>query len=91
MNCTILGWYVEPLSPQYTTADLLKADGLKHYLEWAVENGLAVIDANVPKYLTGFDVRRLHPSACAILTGRCRRKTDIRTTIQGSELHRSIN
>lgn len=27
------------------------------YIDWAVENGFEVIDANVPKFATGPDVR----------------------------------
>ena len=34
-----------------------KADGLKYYVDWAVQNGFEVIDANVPKFATGPDVR----------------------------------
>ena len=33
-----------------------KADGLKYYVDWAVQNGLEVVDANVPKFATGPDV-----------------------------------
>ena len=34
-----------------------KADGLKYYIDWAVQNGLEVIDANVAKFATGSDVQ----------------------------------
>ena len=38
-------------------ADSMKADVLKHYIAWATNNGFAVIDVNIPKFLTGIDVR----------------------------------
>lgn len=38
------------------TADRWKADGLKYYVDWAAAQGYAVMDVNVPKYLTGLDV-----------------------------------
>lgn len=34
-------------------ADLRKADGLKHYVDWAAKQGFGVIDVNVPKNLVG--------------------------------------
>lgn len=37
-------------------ADILKADVLKNYIGWAVEQKFGVIDINIPKYLTGIDV-----------------------------------
>lgn len=37
-------------------ADPLKADVLKNYIGWAVEQKFGVIDINIPKYLTGIDV-----------------------------------
>ena len=41
---------------QLPFADLRKADGLKHYVDWAVKQGYAVIDVNIPKHLPGVDV-----------------------------------
>lgn len=31
------------------------ADGLKYYIDWAAKKGYAVMDVNIPKYLTGID------------------------------------
>ena len=36
--------------------DLRKADGLKHYVDWAATRGFGVIDVNVPTYLSGLAV-----------------------------------
>ena len=33
-----------------------KANGVKLYIDWAIKEGLAVMDVNVPKYLSGIDV-----------------------------------
>jgi len=33
----------------------MKADGIKHYVDWAVKKGFAIIDANIPKHLTGLE------------------------------------
>ena len=35
-----------------TLTDAIKTDNVKHYTRWAVEQGYAVIDVNIPKYLT---------------------------------------
>lgn len=42
--------------PLKAFADPLKADVLKNYIGWAVEQKFGVIDINIPKYLTGIDV-----------------------------------
>lgn len=42
--------------PELKLADSPKADGLKHYIDWAVKAGFGVIDVNVPKHLTGLGV-----------------------------------
>ena len=34
-----------------------KADGLKHYIDWATKQGFGIIDVNIPKYLPDVDVR----------------------------------
>ena len=34
----------------------MEADLVKHYIDWAVKAGFAVIDINIPKYLTGLTV-----------------------------------
>lgn len=49
-----------------TNADSSKADGLKHYVDWAVKQGFAVIDANVPKHLSDVDVRLIPLMKAAI-------------------------
>ena len=33
-----------------------KADGLKHYIDWATKQGFGIIDVNIPKYLPDVDV-----------------------------------
>ena len=38
-------------------ADCRKADGLKHYVDWAARQGFGVIDVNIPKHLTDEEVR----------------------------------
>ena len=38
--------------------DNVKADTLKSYISWAIDHGFGVIDANVPKFLTGISVSR---------------------------------
>ena len=85
------GWYANSFSFKTTVANLHKADGLKHYVDWAAEHGLGIIDANVPKYLTGSDV-------CAVFLERkcasdtcCRRKMATRMTIQRDGLRLSID
>ena len=35
-----------------------KADGLKHYVDWAANEGFGVIDVNIPKHLSGINVSR---------------------------------
>lgn len=37
---------------------LCKTDISKTYVDWAVKNGFAVIDVNIPKHITGLEVRR---------------------------------
>jgi len=50
-------------------ADLRKADGLKHYVDWAANQGFGVIDVNIPKYLAGIDVctRNNHTSTSRLM------------------------
>lgn len=35
-----------------------------NYIDWAVEQGFAVIDVNVPKHLTSIDVRSVSTGTC---------------------------
>lgn len=35
----------------------MKADELKGYIAWAVENGFGIVDVNIPTFLTGISVR----------------------------------
>ena len=37
-------------------ADDGKADGLKHYVDWAAAQGFGVIDVNIPKNLIAIEV-----------------------------------
>ena len=39
-----------------SSADRAQSDVLKHYISWAIEHGMNVIDVNIPKYLTGISV-----------------------------------
>ena len=41
---------------QLAFADVRKADGLKHYVDWAAAQGFGVIDVNVPKHLPNSEV-----------------------------------
>lgn len=41
-----------------TRLTFVKADSLRFYIDWAIEHGMAVIDVNVPKYLSDQDVSR---------------------------------
>lgn len=51
-------WLVNLLTAwQPSFADVRKADGLKHYVDWAAGLGFGVIDVNIPAILTGIDVR----------------------------------
>ena len=70
MNCSLL-------SPHFL-ADSYKADGLKHYVDWAARQGFAVMDVNIPKFLNvsevcdlGFvvDLRRRSFTVCQWLFG----------------------
>lgn len=36
-----------------------QADGLRFYIDWAVEQGFGVIDVNIPKHHTGLEVRTI--------------------------------
>ena len=36
--------------------DSWKANGLKHYVDWAATEGFGVIDINIPKHLAGGEV-----------------------------------
>ena len=48
-NC----WLVCNILPTLTTvANKNKADIVKDYIEWALGKGYAVIDVNIPKYVT---------------------------------------
>ena len=50
-------WLVRYPSPcTYMTDRAKKADGCKDYVEWAVSKGLAVVDINIPRYITDLDV-----------------------------------
>ena len=54
-------WLVrQQTPPRVLLADWCKADGLKHYVDWAVKQGYAVIDVNIPKHLRGIDVWLKH-------------------------------
>lgn len=53
-------WLVrKKFMPELSLADLRKADGLKHYVDWAASQGFGVIDVNVPKCLAGLEVYHL--------------------------------
>lgn len=67
-------------------ADPLKADVLKNYISWAVEQKFGIIDINIPKHLTGIDV-----SFKLSLHGRNRRmKKQRRNEISNFEAHTMI-
>jgi histone deacetylase 6 len=36
-------------------ADGWKADGIKHYVDWAAKEGFGIMDVNIPKFITAFD------------------------------------
>jgi len=55
-HCTTLGLYVARLLQQWPSADVWKADGLKHYVDWAVKEDFGVMDVNIPKLITGVHV-----------------------------------
>ncbi len=54
LHNTWLVRYLTALQP--SLADLRKADGLKHYVDWAANQGFGVVDVNIPKRLAGIDV-----------------------------------
>ncbi len=55
-NCTILGLYVINPYREHFSLTCGKADGLKHYVDWATKQGYGVIDVNIPKHLPDIDV-----------------------------------
>lgn len=58
-------WLVScELQLQLVLADLRKADGFKHYIDWAASQGFGVIDVNIPKFLNNPEVCI---SSCQIL------------------------
>ena len=77
-------WLVspQPLS-QLSVADERKADGLKHYIDWAATQGFGVIDVNVPNCLTATEVRPLiYIPACSTLI--CTNIFLLKQTAEGS-------
>ena len=54
-------WLVsDDSTSQLGRADLHKADGLKHYVDWAASQGFGVIDVNIPRYLPNPEVNNNH-------------------------------
>ena len=50
-------WLVScSLKTELAFADAQKADGLKHYVDWAAAQGFGVIDVNVPKHVPAVEV-----------------------------------
>ncbi|KAL2041750.1 hypothetical protein N7G274_005534 [Stereocaulon virgatum] len=49
-----------PISKEMELHNTWLADGLKHYVDWAVKQGYAVIDVNIPKHLPGIDITNGH-------------------------------
>lgn len=51
-------------------ANKYKADIVKDYIEWAVQRNYAVIDVNIPKYVTADGVS-CHFTPCPVFAANC--------------------
>lgn len=58
----------------------MKTDNIKTYVDWAIKQGFAVIDVNLPKHVSGFDVDGEHEDNDSI-ENRTREATSLLTYI----------